>query len=324
MASSYTTEIAAMHNKLSFRHYLLFIFVQVSFLVVTGSNKVSIKIVEEPSSYGMLNNYNAHNSYQESEKRLKMRVKPSNFSGPVHFQRLVGHCFNKTESNYRYELCPFSNVTQHEQSLRWNPYSGILGVWQEWEIVNNTFVAMVMGEGDNCGKIQRSVRVIFECASKHEIKNITEPKTCNYQLVFLTPYVCHKHAMLVYPTLSEELQTEWNVLEGQLQQNLITDKGYNKRLHKIFERAGYCLSLEQKERISHDATQKELKVHKEEAGEFATLAKCSEEYKKLKDEVEGLRTLLALNKDTVNNDNNRGGTHVDLLGDHEMEYDALG
>ena len=29
--------------------------------------------------------------------------------------------------SYSYELCPFANVTQTEQSLRWNPYSGILG-----------------------------------------------------------------------------------------------------------------------------------------------------------------------------------------------------
>lgn len=28
---------------------------------------------------------------------------------------------------YKYDLCPFHNVTQHEQSFRWNAYSGILG-----------------------------------------------------------------------------------------------------------------------------------------------------------------------------------------------------
>lgn len=28
---------------------------------------------------------------------------------------------------YKYELCPFHNVTQHEQTFRWNAYSGILG-----------------------------------------------------------------------------------------------------------------------------------------------------------------------------------------------------
>ena len=29
--------------------------------------------------------------------------------------------------SYRYELCPFANVTQHEEMLRWNTYHGVLG-----------------------------------------------------------------------------------------------------------------------------------------------------------------------------------------------------
>lgn len=34
-----------------------------------------------------------------------------------------------------------------------------LRVWQEWDIENNTFVAMVMREGDKCADKQRSVKV---------------------------------------------------------------------------------------------------------------------------------------------------------------------
>ena len=29
--------------------------------------------------------------------------------------------------SYKYEVCPFHNVTQHEQSTRWNAYKGVLG-----------------------------------------------------------------------------------------------------------------------------------------------------------------------------------------------------
>lgn len=36
-------------------------------------------------------------------------------------------------------------------------------VWQEWEIENNTFVAMVMREGDKCGSKHRTMKVsIFQ------------------------------------------------------------------------------------------------------------------------------------------------------------------
>lgn len=34
-------------------------------------------------------------------------------------------------------------------------------VWQEWIIENNTFVAMVLAEGDKCGNKQRSTKVLF-------------------------------------------------------------------------------------------------------------------------------------------------------------------
>lgn len=39
-------------------------------------------------------------------------------------------------------------------------------VWQEWEIENNTFTAMRMVEGDDCGDKQRSVRVRIFCLVK--------------------------------------------------------------------------------------------------------------------------------------------------------------
>lgn len=36
---------------------------------------------------------------------------------------------------YKYEFCPFHNVTQHEQTFRWNAYSGILGcAGAGWEL----------------------------------------------------------------------------------------------------------------------------------------------------------------------------------------------
>ena len=41
---------------------------------------------------------------------------------------------------------------------------------------------------------------------------------------FETPYVCHPHAMLVYPTLSKELQDKWDVLYSQYNDELLTEK----------------------------------------------------------------------------------------------------
>ena len=58
----------------------------------------------------------------------------------------------------------------------------------------------------------------------NKIINVTEPSTCNYHMIFETPYVCHKHAMLVYPTLDTDRQTEWGLLEGELARGEITKK----------------------------------------------------------------------------------------------------
>ncbi|KAA8581702.1 hypothetical protein FQN60_003283 [Etheostoma spectabile] len=112
-----------------------------------------MKIVEEPNTFGLNNPFLAQGS------RLQPKVTPSPVSGPTHFHQLARKCFSLTESTYKYEFCPFHNITQHEQSFRWNSYSGILGIWQEWEIANNTFTGMWMRDGDACGTRNRETNL---------------------------------------------------------------------------------------------------------------------------------------------------------------------
>ena len=68
------------------------------------------------------------------------------------------------------------------------------------------------------------LQITFPCGKENKIINVTEPSTCNYHMTFETPYVCHKHAMLVYPTLDTDRQTEWGLLEGELARGEITRK----------------------------------------------------------------------------------------------------
>ncbi|KAM9725941.1 N-acetylglucosamine-1-phosphotransferase subunit gamma isoform 2-T2 [Dama dama] len=103
-----------------------------------------MKVVEEPNTFGL------NNPFLPQTSRLQPKRDPSPVSGPAHLSRLSGKCFSLVESTYKYELCPFHNVTQHEQTFRWNAYSGILGIWHEWEITNNTFRGMWMRDGDAC------------------------------------------------------------------------------------------------------------------------------------------------------------------------------
>ncbi|KAJ7426012.1 hypothetical protein WISP_19978 [Willisornis vidua] len=102
---------------------------------------------------------------------------------------------------YKYEFCPFHNVTQHEQTFRWNAYSGILGIWHEWEIDNNTFVGMWMREGDSCEAKSRQTKgykkVLKEIFEEAGLLKATEEKEVEKQskkisLEFETVEKCSK------------------------------------------------------------------------------------------------------------------------------------
>ncbi|XP_074960609.1 N-acetylglucosamine-1-phosphotransferase subunit gamma isoform X5 [Phalacrocorax aristotelis] len=194
-----------------------------------------MKIVEEPNTFGL------NNPFLPQTNRLQPKMSPSAISGPAHLFRLAGKCFSFVESTYKYEFCPFHNVTQHEQTFRWNAYSGILGIWHEWEIDNNTFVGMWMREGDSCETKSRQTKVHLVCGKSNKLAYVSEPSTCVYSLTFETPLVCHPHSLLVYPTLPEALQTKWDEAEQFLYDELITDQEY-KQLSKEIKKLQDLLS----------------------------------------------------------------------------------
>ncbi|XP_022095555.1 N-acetylglucosamine-1-phosphotransferase subunit gamma-like [Acanthaster planci] len=250
---------------------------------VISARQVKMRMVNEPINTGQ--------TWGNNEPEiLKPKVKPANFSGPPHLKRLVGRCFSKTVNSYKYELCPFQNVTQHEQSLRWNPYSGILGIWQEWQIEGNVFKSMLMTEGDQCLDKSRKVTVHLECGALNSITNVSEPTTCEYAIVFVTPLVCHPHSLLVYPTLSEALRSRWDEIEGELFNEEITLQGYQKKLTQIFQDAGYVLDPSKREQLK--AATKSDQLLAPQGDGFETLEACSAAYAVLEEEIRRLKAQL--------------------------------
>ncbi|XP_015732054.1 N-acetylglucosamine-1-phosphotransferase subunit gamma [Coturnix japonica] len=242
------------------------------------ASAAKMKIVEEPNTFGL------NNPFLPQTNRLQPKMPPSAVSGPAHLFRLAGKCFSFVESIYKYEFCPFHNVTQHEQTFRWNAYSGILGIWHEWEIDNNTFVGMWMREGDSCETKSRQTKVHLVCGKSNKLAYVSEPSTCVYSLTFETPLVCHPHSLLVYPTLTEALQRKWDEAEQSLYDQLITEQGYKKILKEIFEEAGFLKATEEKE-----AEKQNMKT----SLQFETVDKCNTEYKKLSEEIKILKDLLS-------------------------------
>ena len=197
---------------------------------------VTMKIVDEVSNYG----WNS-NTESDSSSSLKPKVPPANFSGPEHLKWLHNKCYSLLLPDYKYKLCLFNNVTQHERTMRWNPYSGILGVWTEWNIANYSFVSMMMKNGDDCGKQNRQVEVVLVCGRTNNLTSVSEPSQCKYKMLFETPLVCHEHAMLVYPTLNKTFRDEWDEIEQDFHEGISTEKGYKYYLTDMFSRAGLML-----------------------------------------------------------------------------------
>lgn len=183
---------------------------------------------------------------------------------------------------YKYEFCPFYNVTQHEQTFRWNAYSGILGIWHEWEIENNTFVGMWMRDGDSCETKNRETKVLLVCGKNNRLAQVSEPSTCVYSLTFETPLVCHPHSLLVYPTLPEALQRKWDEVEQLLYDELITKQGYKKRLRELLEEGTLLKS-------TRDKKGKDTQL---QHFEFESVEKCTKEYKRLSNDLQKLLDLL--------------------------------
>uniref|UniRef100_A0A8C5KQX2 N-acetylglucosamine-1-phosphotransferase subunit gamma n=1 Tax=Jaculus jaculus TaxID=51337 RepID=A0A8C5KQX2_JACJA len=237
-----------------------------------------MKVVEEPNTFGL------NNPFLPQTSRLQPKREPSPVSGPAHLFRLSGKCFSLVESTYKYEFCPFHNVTQHEQTFRWNAYSGILGIWHEWEIINNTFAGMWMSDGDSCRSRSRQSKVELTCGKSNQLAHVSEPSTCVYALTFETPLVCHPHSLLVYPTLPEVLQQRWDQVEQDLADELITPQGYEKLLRALFEDAGYLRAPGESHLTQHDGGSKSLG--------FETLESCRKAHVELSDEVQRLTSLL--------------------------------
>ena len=111
---------------------------------------------------------------------------------PPSLMLLYGSCFSSQIGNYKYEICPFSNVTQLDTTASWNPFYGILGVWDRWE-EGSEFKVGLFTDGTKCGHTPRTVAVTFICAPNStdaSIAEVNEPETCKYTAELHAPQLC--------------------------------------------------------------------------------------------------------------------------------------
>jgi N-acetylglucosamine-1-phosphate transferase, gamma subunit len=203
------------------------------------SSYTPVRIIEEPAPPPIQSRISTQNN-------LKPKYKPAQFSGPFHLEVLNGECFKFVDLVYTWNVCPFQNVTQHERTVRWQSYNGIIGIWWQWNIENGKFISMSMMNGDDCGDNygSRKCKIYFNC-NKNETKvvSIVEKVTCDYIIEMDTHLVCDENnenefrSMNVYNYLNSSFQREWNLAFTELNNGLITEKMYNQSLANILEKS---------------------------------------------------------------------------------------
>ena len=103
---------------------LLYLLLLPSF-VYSNDDRISMKIIE-----GLPKPKTSTTQSSTPDKPTPSRTpKDPDQSTPTHLLALKGKCFSSKIDKYKYEVCPFHNVTQLDTDARWNPFYGILGIW---------------------------------------------------------------------------------------------------------------------------------------------------------------------------------------------------
>eukprot|EP00057_Strongylocentrotus_purpuratus_P008680 XP_011663154.1 PREDICTED: glucosidase 2 subunit beta [Strongylocentrotus purpuratus] len=118
------------------------------------------------------------------EKQLRVDLGPDQA-----FQALQGQCYEYTDREYTYKLCPFEKSSQRSKN---GGSETSLGSWHQWEgPPDNKYSLMMYTKGQKCWNgPDRSTRVNLRCGVENRVLSASEPDRCVYQFEFTTPALC--------------------------------------------------------------------------------------------------------------------------------------
>lgn len=107
----------------------------------------------------------------------------------MEFSPLYDQCYEYTDREYTYKLCPFNKVTQKSKS---GGRETSLGNWVSWNgPPDNLYSSMLFDNGEGCWNgPKRSTKVSVSCGLEEEVLSASEPNRCEYAMEFVTPAIC--------------------------------------------------------------------------------------------------------------------------------------
>lgn len=138
----------------------------------------------------LLEQYKRELSEKESAIKQLEEELNSDFGPANVFFPLKGQCFNYKDREYTYHFCPFTSVSQQQDS---SPHNQIqLGRWAGWAgPSDNLYSAQKYEDGVSCWNgPSRSALIKIECGVEDKITSVSEPAKCEYVYTFITPAAC--------------------------------------------------------------------------------------------------------------------------------------
>lgn len=138
----------------------------------------------------------------ENEIRDVKRVLDQDLGPNVEYYQLVDQCFDFSDREYTYTLCPFDRAAQKSKHGASETSLGTWGVWSGPS--EDKYSEMKYDRGQNCWNgPDRSATVTINCGITNELVSVSEPNRCEYRFVFNTPAACSQPPDPTHPSHSE-------------------------------------------------------------------------------------------------------------------------
>ncbi|XP_048760429.2 uncharacterized protein LOC125669743 isoform X3 [Ostrea edulis] len=139
----------------------------------------------------------ARKNYEEADKRSRdidgeittlTSYLNTDYGKDKEYAVLRDNCYEYTDREYTYKLCPFSTASQRPKS---GGHETNLGRWGRWD--DDQYKTQLYDHGQNCWNgPDRSVKIHISCGPEHQLTNAYEPSRCEYAFDFLTPCACNQ------------------------------------------------------------------------------------------------------------------------------------